>query len=94
MSGDTIELKLNNDEKIDNTVREVYEALQEKGYDPLAQFCGYLISGDPTYITSHKRARSKIVTVDVYGLLERVVKVYLEENFDNKEERKGDTKNE
>ncbi len=44
-------------------LREVYEALVEKGYNPINQLVGYILSGDPTYITSHNNARNKIRTI-------------------------------
>ncbi len=58
-------------------LRTVYEALQEKGYDPVSQIVGYLLSGDPTYITSHRQARSLIRTVERDVLLEVLVRHYL-----------------
>ncbi|MCL5047152.1 MAG: IreB family regulatory phosphoprotein [Actinobacteria bacterium] len=56
----------------------VYQALKEKGYNPITQISGYLLSGDPTYITSHKDARSLIRKVERDELLEELVKKYLE----------------
>jgi len=56
----------------------VYAALVEKGYDPVSQLVGYLLSGDPTYITSHRGARSLIRTIDRDELLEELVASYLE----------------
>lgn len=56
----------------------VYQALKEKGYNPITQISGYLLSGDPTYITSHKDARSLIRKVERDELLEELVKRYLE----------------
>lgn len=58
-------------------VAEVYAALEEKGYDPVAQFVGYLMSGDPTYITSHRDARSLIRTIDRDELLSELVRGYI-----------------
>ena len=51
-------------ESISATLREVYEALEERGYNPVNQIVGYLISGDPGYISSYKDARSKMVALD------------------------------
>jgi len=51
-------------EAISQTLREVYEALEERGYNPINQIVGYLISGDPGYISSYKDARSKMVALD------------------------------
>ncbi len=55
----------------------VYAALSEKGYDPINQIVGYLLSEDPTYITNHKNARSLIRKVDRDELLNMLVKEYL-----------------
>ena len=57
----------------------VYHALQEKGYDPVTQLVGYLVSGDPTYITSHKQARSLICRLERDEILEELVDSYLKE---------------
>ena len=59
-------------------LERVYEALQEKGYNPVNQMVGYIMSGDPTYITSHKSARSLIMKVERDEILEELVKVYIE----------------
>jgi uncharacterized protein (UPF0297 family) len=56
----------------------VYRALGEKGYDPVDQIVGYLLSGDPTYITSHRDARTVIRQVDRLQLLEELVRCYVE----------------
>lgn len=55
----------------------VYRALQAKGYDPVTQLVGYLISGDPTYITSHNSARSMITRLERDEIVEELVRVYL-----------------
>jgi uncharacterized protein (UPF0297 family) len=57
---------------------EVYRALQERGYSPKDQIVGYLISGDPTYITSHRGARSLIRKVERDRILEELVRYYLD----------------
>ena len=57
--------------------KEVYEALKEKGYNPINQIVGYILSGDPTYITSHKGARNLIRQVERDELLEKMVKEYI-----------------
>jgi uncharacterized protein (UPF0297 family) len=57
----------------------VYEALKEKGYDPISQIVGYILSGDPTYITNHKNARSIIRKLERDELLEELVKKYLKD---------------
>ena len=56
---------------------EVYEALSEKGYDPVSQIVGYIMSGDPTYITSHKGARSMIMKVERDELVEELLTEYI-----------------
>ena len=58
-------------------LKKVYNALQEKGYNPINQIVGYILSGDPTYITSHKDARNKIRTIERDELLEKMVKNYI-----------------
>lgn len=56
----------------------VYEALKEKGYNPISQIVGYLLSGDPAYITSHNNARSLVRKLERDELLEELVRHYLE----------------
>ena len=58
----------------------VYDALKEKGYDPVNQIVGYIMSGDPTYITSYQNARSLICRIDRDELLEELVQFYLSKN--------------
>ena len=58
-------------------LKEVYEALVEKGYNPINQIVGYILSGDPTYITSHKDARNKIRAIERDELLEKMVRYYI-----------------
>lgn len=57
----------------------VYEAMKEKGYNPINQIVGYILSGDPTYITNHKNARSIIRRLERDELLEEILRFYLEE---------------
>lgn len=66
--------------KIKEIISEVYEALQEKGYKPNNQIIGYILSGDPTYITSHKNARNIIRQIDRDELLEHLLEYYIENN--------------
>ncbi len=71
-----------NVEKEENTktkeiMKEVYEALVEKGYNPINQIVGYVLSGDPTYITSHKNARNLIRSVERDELLEKMLRNYI-----------------
>ncbi|AVX31609.1 MULTISPECIES: IreB family regulatory phosphoprotein [unclassified Carboxydocella] len=58
-------------------LKQVYAALKEKGYNPINQLVGYLLSGDPAYITNHNQARSLIKRVERDELLEELVKTYL-----------------
>ena len=58
----------------------VYEALTEKGYDPVNQIVGYIMSGDPTYITSHKSARSLIMRVERDEIVEELLAEYIRHN--------------
>ncbi|HHY19917.1 MAG TPA: IreB family regulatory phosphoprotein [Firmicutes bacterium] len=58
-------------------IHEVYKALEEKGYDPVSQIVGYLMSGDPTYITSHNNARTLIRSVTRDALVEELVRGYI-----------------
>ncbi|MEG0050711.1 MAG: IreB family regulatory phosphoprotein [Terrisporobacter sp.] len=62
---------------IDETIMFVYHALQEKGYDPINQMIGYILSGDSSYITSHKNARTVIRKYERDELLEVILKFYL-----------------
>ena len=55
----------------------VYQALQAKGYDPITQIVGYIISGDPTYITSYNQARSLICHLERDEILEELVRFYV-----------------
>lgn len=66
-----------NNIKTKEILKEVYEALVEKGYNPINQIVGYILSGDPTYITSHNDARNKIRIVERDELLEKMVKDYI-----------------
>ncbi len=58
----------------------VYEALKEKGYNPVNQIVGYIMSGDPTYITSHNNARSLIMKVERDELVEELLTQYIKNN--------------
>ena len=59
----SFEVEREENEKAQEIVKEVYEAWVEKGYNPINQIVGYILSGDPTYITSHNDARNKIITI-------------------------------
>ena len=67
-------------EEIVEIISKVYESLNEKGYDPENQIIGYILSGDPTYITSHNGARKLIRQVDRNELLEELLAFYLKNN--------------
>ena len=78
ISSETMMFKRTEDKKdVAQTIREVYAALEEKGYNPVDQLVGYLLSGDPTYITSHKDSRTKLRRFERHELLEELVKSYL-----------------
>ena len=62
---------------IEKTLKEVKEILEERGYNPVNQIVGYLMSGDPGYISSHKEARTKIIKFDRTKILEIVIRKYL-----------------
>ena len=65
-------------QSVAQTVQEVCQALNEKGYNAIDQLTGYLLSGDPTYITSYKEARTKLRRHERYELIEEMVKNYLQ----------------
>lgn len=75
----TMQFNLNkdNDMKPREIIEYVYNALLEKGYDPVNQIIGYILSGDPTYITSHNNARSIVIKMERDELLETMLKEYL-----------------
>lgn len=64
--------------QVSDVLEIVYKALKEKGYNPVNQIVGYIMSGDPTYITSHNNARSLIMKVESDELVEEVLKTYIE----------------
>ena len=63
--------------RVEDVLAIVYEALTEKGYNPVNQIVGYIMSGDPTYITSYKGARSTIMKVERDELVEELLKEYI-----------------
>ena len=73
-SGET----LRRDEEIYQILNEVYLALKEKGYDPISQFKGYIISGDLGYISNYKKSRNKISKLDRGELIEVLLRGYLD----------------
>lgn len=66
---------------VNQIICEVYEAMRDKGYNPVNQLVGYIISGDPTYITSHKDARKKMAKIEQDELLEEIINYYIENNL-------------
>lgn len=72
-----IEIARARDIELEAIIDRVHAALVEKGYNPISQMVGYLMSGDPTYITSHNGARSLIVKVERDELLEVILQRYL-----------------
>ena len=75
----TMFFKVEKNQEIDSKriLKDVYEALVEKGHNPINQIVGYILSGDPTYITSHNDARNKIRCIERDELLEKLVKYYI-----------------
>ncbi len=65
--------------KVEDILPHVYEALKDKGYNPINQLVGYLLSGDPAYITNHNNARSLIRKLERDELLEELLRKYLDE---------------
>ena len=82
MIDETIRFKLQkgSPEEMKEILSQVYAALKEKGYNPINQIVGYILSEDPTYITTHNNARSLIRKVDRDELLQQLVKDYLKED--------------
>ena len=69
------------DFEVKDVIARIYEALTEKGYNPVNQIVGYVMSGDPTYITSHKGARSLIMRVERDEIIEVLLEDYIQNNF-------------
>ena len=76
---ETVSFKVEKEKNIQarEILQKVYEALVEKGYNPINQIVGYVMSGDPGYISSHKEARTKIMKLDRTKIIETMVKSYL-----------------
>ena len=66
--------------RIGEILEVVYQAMTEKGYNPVTQIVGYIMSGDPTYITSHRNARNLIMTIERDELVEEVLKYYIKKH--------------
>ncbi len=67
--------------EVADVIEQVYEALVEKGYNPVSQIVGYVMSGDPTYITSHKGARSMIMKAERDEIIELLLEYYINNKF-------------
>ena len=70
--------------EVGDILRQVYQALTRKGYNPVNQIVGYIMSGDPTYITSYENARSLIMRVERDELLEELVKFYVDHKLEDR----------
>ena len=79
MLEETLSFKIKKEERLEmkEILTTVYDALKEKGYNPLNQIVGYIMSGDPTYITSHNGARSLIMKVERDEILEELMERYI-----------------
>ena len=79
-SDETVSFNLEREEntKTKEILKEVYNDLKEKGYNPINQIVGFILSGDPTYITSHNGARNLIRKIERDELLEKMVKEYID----------------
>ena len=79
VSDETMCFKIASDDKMNSReiLKKVYDALKEKGYNPINQIVGYILSGDPTYITSHNGERNLIRQIERDELLEELVKNYI-----------------
>lgn len=74
------EVEQDSKDRVKNVLAQVYDALQEKGYNPVNQIVGYIMSGDPTYITSHNNARSLIMKIERDELVEEMFLAYIKTN--------------
>ena len=79
-SSNTQYFRFNTDQELNikKILKTTYDAMSEKGYNPVNQIVGYIMSGDPTYITSHKGARSMILKVERDELVEELLKNYID----------------
>lgn len=80
MSEKTKEIKLANQDEaeVKKIILTVFNALKEKGYNPISQIVGYILSDDPTYITTHNNARNLIRRIDRFELLQILLRDYIE----------------
>jgi len=79
------EMKRDKENETKDIILKVYNALKEKGHNPVSQIAGYLLSGDPTYITNHNNARSLVRKVERDEILEELIRVYVNTNQDKSE---------
>ncbi|MCR4815060.1 MAG: IreB family regulatory phosphoprotein [Lachnospiraceae bacterium] len=87
VSSDTqfFNVEKDSEDRVKLVLADVYQALKEKGYNPVNQIVGYIMSGDPTYITSHNNARSMIMKAERDELVEEMLIAYIEANGWNQE---------
>ncbi|HBL41414.1 MAG TPA: IreB family regulatory phosphoprotein [Ruminococcaceae bacterium] len=80
MTDKTIQFSIRDEHETEmrKTIQIVYDALKEKGYNPTNQIVGYILSEDPTYITTHNNARALLRRIDRYELLQSLVKNYIQ----------------
>jgi len=80
VNGDTMQFKPINErnDSAEDIIMNVYAALKAKGYDPITQLVGYLLSGDPTYITNHRGARSLVCRLERDEILEELAQFYID----------------
>ncbi len=80
MTDKTIKFKIQGDKdsQLKAMLSSVYDALEEKGYNPVSQIVGYILSEDPAYITTYNNARNTIMKIDRYELLQALIKDYLD----------------
>ncbi len=81
MNEPTISFSIHDDKQVEmkKVLTTIYDALRQKGYNPINQIVGYILSEDPTYITTHNNARSLIRRIDRDELLQALVKSYLDD---------------
>ncbi len=70
------------EEIVKDVLKDVYEALEERGYNPINQLVGYIMSGDPGYISSHNDARNKITSIDRSTIIEVLLRSYVSKLWD------------
>lgn len=70
--------------QVSEVLHDIYFALKEKGYNPISQLVGYVMSGDPTYITNYKNARSMITRIERDEIIEALFEFYIAENYEKK----------